>query len=94
MIGDVILYGMESTFELTYEANETLILEKAQDGDMLEVVITLVTGNHNVAITCQPSTQTYSTNVYRTDDQSASTALEIETLIDGSFSTISFTNSN
>ncbi len=89
--GEIIYWGLLSDFETTYNANETFLLDKANDEDLILQELTIVTGDHNVKISVYPQSDEYDYQIYFTAEDAVMTISEVETLINTSFTSISFT---
>lgn len=90
--GDIVIWGMQTSFEITYTEFESFILDKANDEDLILQEVTLVNNDHNVKISIDPITDSYNYQVYYTADDAVMTVAEVESFIETSFSTITFTN--
>lgn len=90
--GDIVLYGMDSTFQTTYNAHELFILDKADDEDLVLQEVTIVNSDHNVKLSINPVEDTYSYQIYYTADEAVMPILEVESIIYTSFDTILFTH--
>jgi hypothetical protein len=88
--GDLIVWGMQTTFQTTYLQYETFFLEKANDEELKLQEITIVNNDHNVKISIDPMNGTYSYQIYYTADEAVMSTTEVESIIETSFDTISF----
>jgi len=89
--GEIIVWGLLSTFTETFAANKTFLQSKLNDEDLISQEYIIVTGDHNVSIEINNVTSTYSYNIYYSNPESLTTITEVETDVESLFVIVSFT---
>ncbi len=89
--GEIIIWGMELPFATVFSNNQSFLLEKADDEDLVSQDFTLVTADHNVLITIDTVANTYTYDVYYTTEGATTTAADVGAIIEAAFNSISLT---
>jgi len=89
--GEIIIWGMLDTFENTFEANETFLLDKQNDSDLILQDFIIVTGDYSAKITIKPLQEVYTYDIYYKSSDAVMTETEIETIIETSFNSTTLT---
>ncbi len=89
--GQIIVWGLTEAFADVFATNQSFLLDKADDEDLIQQEFILVTNDHNVSIVINPADDTYSYDVYFTSELATTTASDVGILIEAAFNSISLT---
>lgn len=84
--GEIHVFGLvDEDFTMTFNSRLSFLLEKANDEDLIEQKIMIVTGDHNAEIIVDPINDTYSYTIYYSVVNPTITVEAAEALIEAAF---------
>jgi predicted small secreted protein len=89
--GTIIVSDILTPFATVFDTYESNIQTYGTDSELISQKFTIIGSDHSVELIVDIAANTYTMNIYRSDNEDTSTVAEIETLIETSLSEISLT---